>query len=97
MAACGDENYGLRLETGLFLHLTALGETEIKPGKHSEARIKHKAVAFGQLSRPLHSRYAPTEACVRWRMAVTHNRYKFVPALVSIIVFQARRRRRAWS
>jgi hypothetical protein len=47
VVACGDDNHGLRLETGPFLHLNALGGTEIKPGKHSETLMKNKAVAVG--------------------------------------------------
>ena len=45
------------------------------PGKHSDTRIKPLPLTSG------HGRcttVARTGTCVRWRMAVTHNRYKFV-------------------
>ena len=47
--------------------------TEIKPGKHSDSRMKNKAVAFGQWPRPLylHNRYTRTGTCFPWGMAVT--------------------------
>jgi hypothetical protein len=40
----------------------------------------NKAVAFGfdQRPRPLHNRYTRTDTCVRWGMAVTYSRYKFI-------------------
>jgi hypothetical protein len=39
---------------------------------------QNKTVGFGQRPRPLHNRYTRTDNCVRWGMAVTHSRYKFV-------------------
>ena len=41
-------------------------------------RIKPLALASGHSRYTTHNRYTRTEACVRWGMAVTHNRYKFV-------------------
>ena len=42
-------------------------------GKHSDTRIKNKAVGFGQWPRPLHNRRTQTGTYVRWGMAVTYN------------------------
>jgi hypothetical protein len=59
--------------------------TEIIPVKDSHTRInpfKNKTVGFGQRPRPrpLHNRYSRTDIFVRWEMAVTYSRYKFVTA-----------------
>ena len=43
---------------------------------------QNKTVGFGQRPRPLHNRYTRTDTCVRWAMAVTYNRYKFVTVLL---------------
>jgi hypothetical protein len=48
------------------------------PDKYSDARIKKKAVGFGQQPRLLHNRYTRTGTCFRWAMAVAHGRYKCV-------------------
>ena len=39
---------------------------------------QNKTVGFGQ--RPRHNRYTQTDTCVRWELAVTYHRYKFVTA-----------------
>jgi hypothetical protein len=52
--------------------------TEIIPVKDSHTRIQNKTVGFDQRPRPFHNRYTRTDTCVRWGMAVTYNRYKFV-------------------
>jgi hypothetical protein len=41
---------------------------------------QNKAVAFGQRPQPLRNCYTQTDAFVRWGMAVTYNRHKFVTA-----------------
>jgi hypothetical protein len=48
----------------------------IIPGKHSDTRIK--PLPLHQRPWPLHNCYNRTDTCVRWGMAVTYNRYKFV-------------------
>jgi hypothetical protein len=40
--------------------------------------FKNKAVVFDQRQWPLHDFYTRTDAFVRWGIAVTCNRYKFV-------------------
>jgi hypothetical protein len=40
--------------------------------------IQNKTAGFGQRPRPLHDRYTRTDTFVRWVMAVTYSRCKFV-------------------
>jgi hypothetical protein len=47
------------------------------PVKDSHTRIKPLALTSGH-GRYMHNRYTRTETCVRWGMAVTYSRYKFV-------------------
>jgi hypothetical protein len=71
-----------QFSTPLCTYSTALEGAEIMPGKHPNTRIQNKADAFGQRPRLLHGRRTRTGTCVRWGMAVTSYRYKFVTVLL---------------
>ena len=60
------------------MHLTALEEAKIIPGKDSDTRIKPLALTNGHGRYMLHDRYTRTDTCIRWEMSVKYIAVKFL-------------------
>jgi hypothetical protein len=59
------------------MHLTALEEADIIPGKHSDTRIKPLPLTNGHGRYMADDRYTRTDTCFRWEISVKYIAVKF--------------------